>query len=192
MSTIKTSILNAISVISCFNKESPKESKQPEEKTMGYQHTTSGITRHPSPFVLNLPKEKPCYDTPKPTVIRDKFDSKEANEQLDIATAMGVHFQGIGTNGGRIYKLSRKCARWLLRSCYHTLPEGDKVDDVFDFRNRLDCEEVSGVWPEEPLIINTTTNTIEGGVVRLFALAISQATNMNMNVVLTSEGNYNA
>jgi hypothetical protein len=110
--------------------------------------------------------------TTYPTILKDKFNAAERTGE-DIAGKLATHFSHVSETGESVFNLTRKCARWILHNCRHTLPAGKKVEGLFRFKSVLEEQGIKGSWPKKPVRINVTTNTIEDGTLRLFALAIS-------------------
>ena len=127
--------------------------------------------------------------------IQDKFESTERTT-ADIHKAMSIHFshhyiceEGCvdpSREGESVFNVTRKCARWLLHNCTHTVPEGAAGDTVFTFRAALEAEGVKHSWPAKAIVINTTTNTIESGAELLFGLAISDTFGTYLPIELTN------
>jgi hypothetical protein len=109
------------------------------------------------------------------TKLIDKFKADENTPEEDLGHNMDEdHFSHYSELNQRVYNVTRPCARWILRSCFHTLPIGEEAEEVMRLKGSIK-DGWKGDFPKKPIRINTTTNTIEYGCGLLFALGISEA-----------------
>lgn len=114
---------------------------------------------------------KPSY------LLLDKFNSEKGSD-TDIVEVLSKHFshhkwEG---DGGSMFNITRKMARFLLYNLKHTLPlEEDKIKSMWIFSKILAKSGIKGSFPKTPIIIDTSTNSVVEGTSRLLALALGRA-----------------
>lgn len=112
-------------------------------------------------------------------LIKTDFFKANTNTDIDIIEALAVHWRshsGDGS-GGSWFSITPSAARWLLHNLKHKKIDINEEENVFFIYKQLNKGEgfkgEAGIPPKNPVIIDSGTNTIIGGVKRLTALALA-------------------
>ena len=108
-------------------------------------------------------------------IINDKYNHNVANMDVDIMSALSVHWRSFhhDDEGASMFSLTPNMAKWLLHTLKHNPVTPKQSDGIRRLSKELSHTGIKNCMPKEPIKINPYTNTLLSGVTRLYSLAMS-------------------
>lgn len=109
-------------------------------------------------------------------IINDKYNHNVANMDVDIMSALSVHWRSFhhDDEGVSMFSLTPNIAKWLLHTLKHNPVTPKQSDGIRRLSKELSHIGIKNCMPKTPIKINPTTNTLLSGVTRLYSLAMSE------------------
>ena len=98
------------------------------------------------------------------------------NEDIELDNIFDTHYISIDKSdvgyGREVFSLSTKLARYLLHNLSHEVPTENDIKRIIRLKDNLEVNGMKNSWPKKPISINKDSLTIEGGIKRLYAIAL--------------------